>query len=226
MLKFPHTPHLMWLAAGQPRADKVLTEQEADSLLANPLIVEEKVDGANIGISVAPPEALVVQNRGTILGPSAHPQFAPLWPWLAQRRLALIRALGDHLTLYGEWCFAVHSVAYSALPDYFLAFDVYDRTVDRFFSTLRRNEFCAQLGISTVPTVARGVQTRSSLLGMMGKSEFSSEMAEGLYLRQEDDRHLVCRAKLVRAEFVQSIEEHWMKRPMVRNRLAPLQKSS
>jgi hypothetical protein len=33
---------------------------------------------------------------------------------------------GRHI-LFGEWCRAQHSVFYSRLPDYFLAFDIWDR---------------------------------------------------------------------------------------------------
>lgn len=47
----PHTPHLAWLGEGQPRDDKVLPSEEADALLAGEVVVEEKVDGANVGFS-------------------------------------------------------------------------------------------------------------------------------------------------------------------------------
>ena len=50
--KFPHTPHLIWLGEGHPRGDKVLSPDEADRLLREPVILEEKVDGANVGISI------------------------------------------------------------------------------------------------------------------------------------------------------------------------------
>src|SRR5690606_2076140 len=46
--RFPQTPHLAWLGEGQPRDDKVLTPDEVDALLAGEVVVEEKVDGANI----------------------------------------------------------------------------------------------------------------------------------------------------------------------------------
>lgn len=87
--KFPHTPQLAWFAAGQPREDKVLNEATRAAFLAGELIVEEKVDGANIGFSVGHNGRLHVQNRGSYLGPASHPQFAPLWPWLAARESAI-----------------------------------------------------------------------------------------------------------------------------------------
>jgi hypothetical protein len=40
-------------------------------------------------------------------------------------------------------------------------------------------------------------------------------------LRHDQGDFLVARAKLVRAEFIQTIEEHWTTRPLQRNTLAP-----
>ena len=52
--RFPHTPHIAWLAAGAPRDDKVLSPEEAQALLADEVVLEEKLDGANLGFSVSP----------------------------------------------------------------------------------------------------------------------------------------------------------------------------
>ena len=51
--RFPRTPHLTWLGDGVPRGDKLLSPQEAEELLSHVVVVEEKVDGANIGISLS-----------------------------------------------------------------------------------------------------------------------------------------------------------------------------
>ena len=65
--RFPHTPHLAWLAAGEPRNDKVLSLAEAQTLLAGEVVVEEKLDGANLGLSLNSEGALRTQNRGQYL---------------------------------------------------------------------------------------------------------------------------------------------------------------
>ena len=49
--KFPTTPHLTILGTGKVREDKVLTQLERDYFLEHKLTVEEKIDGANLGIS-------------------------------------------------------------------------------------------------------------------------------------------------------------------------------
>jgi len=61
--RFPHTPHIVWLGNGIPRDDKVLSPQEADTLLLYEVIVEEKLDGANLGISVSQEGYVRAQNR-------------------------------------------------------------------------------------------------------------------------------------------------------------------
>ena len=65
--RFPHTPHLAWLGEGSPRDDKVLSPDEVTALLASDVVVEEKLDGANLGLSLAPDGRLRVQNRGQYL---------------------------------------------------------------------------------------------------------------------------------------------------------------
>lgn len=218
--KFPHTPHIFWLAPGQPRGDKVLPPGEAEELLRHTLVVEEKVDGANLGLSVGSTGQLQAQNRGTILGRSSHAQFDPLWPWLSARQQQLTEHLGRNLILFGEWCFAVHTVRYDRLPDYFLAFDLYDKQKGEFRSVRERDELCRRLGVSTVPFLTSGVFSKESLLALLGRSRVGSGSAEGIYLRFEKDGRIVSRAKLVQPEFVQGIEQHWMGKKLERNLLA------
>lgn len=219
--KFPHTPHLTWLGSGSARSDKVMPPDEVAAFLAWPLTVEEKIDGANIGISFPESGSMVVKNRGTVLSKGAHPQFQALWPWLATHECELRNGLGHHLVLYGEWCFAVHSVRYSALPDYFIGFDVYDQQEGKFWSVDRRNNWARPLGIVTAPVVARGRFSLHLLEQMLLSldSRFSVERAEGLYLRQDDGDWLRSRAKLVRPEFVQSIGQHWTRQAFEKNSL-------
>jgi hypothetical protein len=219
--KFPHTPHLAWLSSTPARQDKVLSPPEVRDFLSGEVLVEEKVDGANLGISVDSTGNLRAQNRGSFLGTRASPQFQPLWPWLEARRERLVEALGENLILFGEWCFAVHSVRYDALPDWFLAFDVYDRASGRFWSAARRDALVERLGLARVPELARGRFTLAEVQKLLGPSRLAPAPMEGLYLRRDQGGFLEARAKLVRAEFVQAIEEHWSSRPLERNSLAP-----
>ncbi|MBX7169296.1 MAG: RNA ligase family protein [Pirellulales bacterium] len=223
--RFPHTPHLAWLGSGKPRDDKVLSFAEAAALLRGDVVVEEKVDGANLGISVSPAGALLVQNRGQYLVEPYAGQFARLPSWLALRRDELMEALLEHtrrgLMLFGEWCAARHSLAYARLPDWFLLFDVVESDSGRFWSSTRRNALAARLGLATTPTVARGQYTLGQLKSLLASqgSRFRDGPLEGLVVRRESADWCEQRAKLVRAEFAQTIAEHWRNRRIEWNRL-------
>lgn len=220
--RFPHTPHLAWLGKDQPRDDKVLAPHEVAGILAGEVIVEEKIDGANVGLSVSPDGDIVAQNRGGYLTRShCHDQFRPLWPWLDRHRDALFDALGGSLVLFGEWCYACHSVPYDRLPDWFLCFDVFDRTIDRFWSADRRNELLARISLESTPGVARGRFTIKQLEGLIGTSLVGTGEMEGLVVRSEADGFVMARGKLVAARFTQQIEEHWSRGPVRPNSLAP-----
>lgn len=218
--KFPHTPHLLWLGEGAPREDKRLSTGEAREFLEGPVIVEEKVDGANLGLSLGPDGRVRAQSRGNYLAPGrSHAQWNPLWPWLAQREESLATALGGKLMLFGEWTYALHTIAYTSLPAWFLAFDIYEPESDRFWSVARRDALVEKLGIHTVPEVFRGRLALNQVAGLIGPSHAGAPRMEGLYLRREKDGYLQQRAKVVGAEFKQQIEEHWTRRALVANRL-------
>ncbi|MDW7711187.1 MAG: RNA ligase family protein [Deferrisomatales bacterium] len=219
--RFPHTPHLAWLGEGQPRDDKVLAPDEVADLLSGDVVVEEKIDGANLGFSVSEGGDLRCHNRGSYLTPeSCQPQFRPLWSWLAPRESALMDALWPDRVLFGEWCVAVHSVRYDRLPDWFLGFDVYDREAGSFWDTSRRDALLTELGLEAVPRLASGRFSVEDLEGMLDGSRVGDVPMEGLMVRREADGWTQARAKLVRAAFTQELVEHWSRGPLRRNALA------
>lgn len=220
--RFPHTPHLAWLGEGQPRDDKLLSPDEAEALLSGEVAVEEKVDGANIGFSTGEDGSLRVQNRGSYLDADhSHPQFRPLWGWLGARESALVEALGPDRMLFGEWCYAVHSVVYERLPDWFLGFDVYDRSVRKFWDSARRDALLTSLRLHPVPRIARGHFTIEGIEQLLSSaSQVGGSTIEGVVVRRESGGFTTARAKLVRAEFTQAIDEHWSRGPLRRNALA------
>ncbi len=219
--RFPHTPHLAWLGAGRPRDDKVLDAHDVRELLSGEVLVEEKVDGAILGFSLDEHGEIRAQNRGHYLDLDApEGQWKPLKRWLSTRRHSFAELLSPELMLFGEWCYAVHSIRYTALPDWFLAFDVYDRDKAEFWSVERRNALAARLEIATVPPLGVGRFDVAGLCRLLDKSALTEGPAEGLYIRREAEGRLLSRAKLVRAEFTQAIDEHWSKRGLEANQLA------
>lgn len=214
--RFPHTPHLAWLGEGVPRDDKVLSRSEADELLAHSVMVEEKLDGANLGVSLDAAGEFRLQNRGQYLHRPLHGQFAKLNAWLAAKADVLLDGLNPNIVVFGEWCAARHSLDYDTLPDWWLVFDVYDQLAGRFWSPGRRNAWAAAHGLSTVPTLAQGLFTLQELVQMVKErsSAYRPGPLEGIVVRANGADWTGARAKLVRADFVQSIGEHWRHRPL------------
>lgn len=219
--RFPHTLHLTWLGQGEPRDDKVLSPLEAQALLGSEVVVEEKLDGANLGFSIGADGCVRAQNRGQYLHAPYAGQFARLGPWLTAHENALFDALDTHLIAFGEWCSARHSLDYTALPDWWLVFDVYDRREGRFWSTRRRDDWARSLGLPTVPALLHGRTDLPGLEGLLDKhrSRYRDGVMEGVVIRVENKSWLHQRAKLVRPDFTQQIEHHWRSRALVWNRL-------
>jgi ATP-dependent RNA circularization protein (DNA/RNA ligase family) len=219
--RFPHTPHLAWLGEGSPRDDKVLSPNKVTALLAGDVVVEEKLDGANVGLSLTPDGSLRAQNRGQYLAGPYAGQFVRLPAWLGQHGEKLRSVLKPNLIIFGEWCAARHSLDYATLPDWFLLFDVYDRTAVRFWSTPRRNELATSAGLVTVPQLLHGKATVPTLKKLVGgtASRYRAGALEGLVIRRESADWCEARAKLVRPGFTQAIDTHWRKRPLEWNRI-------
>ena len=219
--KFPHTPHLFWLGTGAPRDDKILTPPQAVEFLADQVIVEEKIDGANMGLSLGPDGRVRAQSRGNYLAPGrSHSQWNLLWPWLAERRDRLEDGLQGGLMLFGEWCYARHTVPYDSLPDWFLGFDVFEISARRFWSVARRNVWLQERGLSSVPEVKRGKFRLNQIQPLITSSAVGNVPMEGIYLRRDSADWLQSRAKIVSAVFKQQIEEHWTRSPVIPNHLA------
>lgn len=220
--RFPSTAHLAWLSPTTvPREDKLLSPSDAQSLLAGEVIVEEKIDGANIGLSLTEDGTLLAQNRGQYLTAPYVGQFARLPEWLAQHEEELRDQLNTSLILFGEWSAARHSVGYDRLPDWFLLFDVYDRAAGRFWSSRRRNALASAAGLASVPVLLRGRTDLTELeqLLAVSSSRYRTGLMEGVVVRRETTDWCESRAKLVHPDFIQAIEEHWSRRRIEWNRV-------
>lgn len=216
--KFPSTPHLSVLGGHNIREDKVLTPSERHKFLRNSLTVEEKLDGSNLGLSFDEHGALHCQSRGNYLPFPFTGQWKLLNNWAITRTNRLFDELTTKYILFGEWCYAKHSIFYNRLPDWFLGFDIFDKRSKEFLCEEKRNEMFRKMDISSVPTLSKGSFSISELTHFCREvSCFGQENKEGIYLRFDHAEFLGGRAKIVRGTFTQQIEEHWLKKPIVKN---------
>lgn len=217
--KFPTTPHII-LSSSVARSDKLLGEREKEILLNNPVTIEEKIDGANLGISFGQSGDLLLQNRGQYLSPPFSGQWKMLPMWVTMHQDKLFDVLEDRYILFGEWCYAKHSIHYSRLPDWFIGFDVYDTISQTFLAVSLRDNLIEKAEIETVPKIKHGILLLDDLSGLLGKSAFGDSPCEGLYIRYDVENQLKIRAKYVRPTFVQAINRHWRNEPMQKNQVA------
>jgi len=217
--KFPSTPHLAILGDNEVRGDKVMSESEHDEFLQHELVVEEKVDGANLGISFDSTGNIRVQNRGSYLYYPYIGQWKKLSAWLSPKIELLFEKLLDQYILFGEWCYAQHSIFYDRLPDWFLGYDIFDKNNLKFLSCLRRDLMFRDLSIAEVPIITRGDFSLEELEKLLSTSCLSANPSEGLYLRFDTGNWLKQRAKLVRPEFIHAVEEHWTRACIKPNQL-------
>ena len=230
-VKYPRTPHLF--GSRGTSDDKHLGEEESDCLIAEKsLIVEEKIDGTNVGIHFTSTGEMVLQCRGHLITEGMHSQYDLFKQWATVKRFALEQRFEDRYILFGEWMYARHSIHYRQLPHYFFEFDIFDKEEQAFLSLERRVALLEGLGIETVPVLHTGSLGRQELKGLITTSCFDSQFEnpqskrldkfmEGLYLRTEADGIVTSRAKFVRPEFVEKVKEstHWQHQTMVPNLL-------
>lgn len=156
LFRYPRTPHLEGsrLQEGDHGHDHVPYRE----LRGLRLVVEEKLDGANTGISFSPAGDLLLQSRGHYLvGGGRERQFNFIKAWAQAHAGWLLQRLEDRYVMYGETLSKKHSVFYDALPHHFFEFDVLDRRTGAFLSTAARRELLAGGPVLSVPVLYDGL---------------------------------------------------------------------
>ncbi|WWD06926.1 hypothetical protein V865_005023 [Kwoniella europaea PYCC6329] len=230
--KFPRTPHLIDLGAAT--SDDIIQVQYVNTIeeqILEKVIITEKIDGANMGLSLSSDRSkIIVQNRSHYINPTSHEQFKKLGYWLETHQDKLIRLLGrdeyfaGRYVLFGEWMYATHSIRYTNLPDWFIAFDHYDRSTDTFLDrqSLQSLLILYECDIHLVPIMEEldRTPTDEQLKGMVQRqSNFWNGRVEGIYAKWEYGGVVRKRGKVVRSDFIAG-NDHWMKRKLEVNGIA------
>lgn len=233
MFKYPRTRHIR--GSRFQHGDHDLEAADWSELAGKHLVVEEKVDGANCGISFSEEGDLLLQSRGHYLrGGARERHFDLLKQWAACHAEAFYCALGSRYVMYGEWLYAKHTYFYDALPHYFMEFDVLDTTTGDFLNTPGRRALLQGCPVTPVLVLHEGaVASAGALAKMITRSHFitderilnfnnAAEAAgvvaaegwqhtdpspdmEGLYVKVEDGQRVVGRYKYVRQSFTNAI---------------------
>jgi len=231
--KYVRTPHIR--GSRFQHGDEDLEAVSFDELKGKHLVIEEKVDGANAGISFSPKGELLLQSRGHYLrGGPREKHFNVLKQWSSCHKERFFQALGTRYVMYGEYLYAKHTYFYDALPHYFMEFDVLDTHENVFLGTDSRSLLLMGLGIVPVLVLGQGrFDSVDDIRKFIGRSNFitknrrdnlitaaqqagvepdvavkhtdMSSDMEGLYIKWEEDGLVKGRYKFVRETFTNSI---------------------
>lgn len=226
--EFPRTHHLPWKPVAT-RDDLVVPEAEADVIFQNPhTVVQEKVDGANCGMALLDGHPVIrshqhILRKGFQKDTPAKKQFAPIWTWFYKNRSKFekLEVIAGSVGVYGEWMVQQHGMVYDHLPDWFIAYDLYDYEQGKFLEPQAAIQCLVDAGFAVVPVLKVGVvesyEELEALAG--GESPFApGQQREGIYVKVSDGSWQTHRFKMIRQGFVQGslLEDRQIKRNSLR----------
>jgi hypothetical protein len=213
--KYPRSFHLPW-SPGGTSDDKRL--RDVGRLVDTEVVITEKCDGSNLTYT-----RKSVFSRSHA-GPPSHPSFD-----LAKATHARIaHMLPEGLSLFCEYCYAVHSIAYDALVDHSMVFGVRDDATGVFLDWDSVMARALDVGLPTVPVLFRGVVGSARTLEALTTSLANEPsalggMREGVVVRRagafSEAELATSLGKWVRRDHVQT-DEHWSHQAIRPQRLA------
>lgn len=191
--------------------------EDVKAFLGRSVVLTEKMDGSNLCFTR---ENVFARSHS---GAPQHPSFD-----MAKSLHANIRhALPDGISLFGEWCFAVHSIAYETLPGYFFLFGARDDVKDSWFSWDEVEMFAEDFGFQTVPVLGSeefqdGRRLEKYVTALASGPSTFGPSREGIVLRWADGFEGIefdqAVAKWVRSGHLNT-DDHWRHQAVTRQRL-------
>lgn len=203
--------HVPW-SEEDAREQKYLESITGMCFTEGEAVMTEKMDGSNAALTR---NHVYVRSHG-------HEATHRSFDMLKARHAEIAHELNEHEGIYGEWCYAEHSIHYDRLPSYFLVFGVLDFENGVWSSWDATVSRSAELGFDTVPEIRRGAYSRDFETGPEGASA-SGSVREGYVIRTAEEfaheKFERAMAKCVRHDHV-STDEHWSHSSITTNELA------
>jgi hypothetical protein len=197
--------HLPW-SDGITDDDKVI--ETLDSLEGDYVVITEKMDGEN-----------TTMYRDHIHARSIDSKHHSSRDWVKSFHASIKHNIPEGWRVCGENVYAQHSIHYDNLPSYFLGFSIWNEKNEclRWIETMQR---FSDWGIEPVPIIWAGLCDFKMI--RQGLHPWDNTR-EGYVIRAGGKFHIeefpIKVAKYVRKNHVQT-DQHWMKGPVVQNRLA------
>lgn len=215
--KYNRTPHFSW-SKGCTNDDKIATD--ISNLINCPIIITEKMDGSNTSLEA---DGCFARTHS---GPPTHTSF----DGLKALHASLKWKIPPNIQLFGEWCFALHSIKYNELPGYFLLFNIRDLSNMKWLCWEEIELWAEEISVPTVPVLFKGAvssekELKEIIESLMILPSAYGDIREGVVVRIQDgfdDEYFSsCVIKCVRANHVQTTE-HWKEQEIVKNKLSKI----
>jgi hypothetical protein len=225
---FPRTPHLPW----KPNAaddDIVASEADIAAITQHTVHGEEKIDGASVGMTTHDGHPLIrnrdhILRKGYVKDTPAKKQFASIWGWWYdnQAKFKSLAEMGP-FSIYGEWMVARHGIYYDRLPDWFIAYDVYNHETGWYLKPEKARRVLTEAGF-VVPQILVG-----GGIGDISEFEFATKQSsewyngpvEGVYIKVtrhiDGMERITHRFKMVRSDFERG--KFWDGKTLLKNSL-------
>lgn len=158
--------------------------------------IEEKVDGANMGV-LYDGKNLSLRNRKHILrkgwektNTPAKVQFRRAWNWMHDHEGDLNRIyeeLESPIIVFGEWLWATHSIHYNQLPDLFVGHSVWSVEDRKFLGPSRVHGLNTKIHF-VKSTLLENPTLQDLLTNSENPSAYGEVIREGLVVKTETER--------------------------------------
>jgi hypothetical protein len=192
-----------------------MSEVQFEKFLNTEIVITEKLDGSNICLTN---DSVFSRSHSS---PATHKSFDPLKKMHSYMRYEI----PDGISIFGEWCYALHSIEYRMLQNYLNIFGVRDDNTGEWVDWDEVELWAEMLGVVTVPVILRGVisnkdDLRDLIVDLSNLSSVYGPEREGVVIRTvapptvNEVNQLEGLGKWVRENHVQT-DEHWKSKPVV-----------
>lgn len=209
MKKYPSTCHFAF-SEEVHNDDKVLKPEFLKNFIGVPVIVTEKLDGEN---------SCLKPHVGVFARSHQMPTFNPWADYLKSIYFSVLHLLNPDYWYFGENTYAIHSIEYTEMDNYFYVFGILDTKEKRWLSWDELVAEVERVGLQTVPVLFDGIfESEKELQKFMKNilvsgSVLGGESEGGVARKKESfsfDDFQKYVAKFVRNGHVQT-DEHWTK---------------
>jgi len=212
--KYPRSMHFKF-SPGATKDDRIMTDDDYESLVGETLIYTEKLDGSNVCLTS---DTVFSRSHG---GPASHVSFKPLKTFHTSIKCDIPK----DMSIFGEWCYSQHSIKYSMLQHHLNIFGVRDDVTGEWWDWNYVEDISKSLDVPTVPVILIGAvnsgeKLRENIEMLCSLSSVYGKHREGIVVRKfngvyDSDGKMFGLGKWVRADHVQT-SVHWKRGPLVR----------